>query len=70
MLVRNIRKALYIKDISTWIGDCFTKEALGVWTETSLDLLVCLVWIHESTLYAKLLHCHSEEIESAAIDSV
>ena len=63
-------KTLYVEYVTSRVGDCFAKYALGVRTESSLDFLVVPAVIDECALDAELLHRNAEEIECASVDGI
>ena len=63
-------KLLDIEHGTAWIADSFTKNYLGIWTESLLDFLLAVVRIYEGALDAEFLQGYTEEIEGATVNLV
>ena len=63
-------KLLDIEHGTAWITDGFTKNYLGIWTESLLDFLLAIVRVYKGALDAEFLQGNTKEIEGAAVDFV
>ena len=69
LLVCDTRKALYVKDFSSRIGNSLSEKAFCPRRECSLDFLVACPLIDKSTFNSHLLEGHPEEVEGSAVNS-
>ena len=70
VLVSNSCKLLNIEHGTAWIADGFTKNYLGIWTESLLDFLLAIVRVYEGALDTEFLQGYTEEIEGATVNLV
>ncbi len=69
MAVGDTGKLLNIQHFEGGIGDCFAEQCLRIRTESCGNFFFAGIRIDESYVNAKFLHCHSEQVESATVDS-